>query len=251
MRLNFNKEIEFFFKQIFISKKKLFEKRINRSIKNKDEIEIELIKELTKPGSDTIDVGVYRGVYSYEMSLYCKTVHSFEPNPVIFEDLEKNLPKIIKNIKLYNLALSDKNDQVDLKIPIRNPEFNKKNYEEYYRMGLATIHNNKTFENFKKFKVYTKMLDDFNFNNHISFIKIDVEGHELEVLKGAKKTIKKFKPNMLIEIEERHSNKKVQTTIDYICSLGYKSFVYDQKKLVQTSLINNLEKFNNFIFKPI
>ena len=95
------------------------------------------------------------------------------------------------------------------------------------------------------------MLDDFNFNNHISFIKIDVEGHELEVLKGAKKTIKKFKPNMLIEIEERHSNKKEQTTIDYICSLGYKSFVYDQKKLVQTSLINNLEKFNNFIFKPI
>ena len=56
---------------------------------------------------------------------------------------------------------------------------------------------------------------------------------------------------MLIEIEERHSNKKEQTTIDYICSLGYKSFVYDQKKLVQTSLINNLEKFNNFIFKPI
>ena len=40
--------------------------------------------------------------------------------------MEKNLPKIIKNIKLYNLALSDKNDQVDLKIPIRNPKFNEK-----------------------------------------------------------------------------------------------------------------------------
>ena len=88
------------------------------------------------------------------MSQYCKTVHSFEPNPVIFEDLEKTLPKIIKNIKLYNLALSDKNDQVNLKIPIRNPKFKEKNYEEYYRMGLATIHNNKTFENFKKLQLF-------------------------------------------------------------------------------------------------
>ena len=40
------------------------------------------IKDLIKPGTDSIDVGVYRGVYSYEMSKYSKTVHSFEPNPV-------------------------------------------------------------------------------------------------------------------------------------------------------------------------
>ena len=85
-------------------------------------------------------MGVYRGVHSYEMSKYSNHVHSFEPNPVIFKELEKYLPQIIKNISLYNCALSEKSGKKILKIPIRDSESDKSNYEEYYRMGVATIH---------------------------------------------------------------------------------------------------------------
>jgi len=102
MRIKFNKEIEFFFKKYFLPKTYLLKKRIERSIRNNDEYEIKLVKDFIKKGTDSLDIGVYRGVYSYEMSKYSKTVHSFEPNPIIFNNLKKNLKKIIPNMILYN-----------------------------------------------------------------------------------------------------------------------------------------------------
>ena len=88
MRFKFNKKIEFFLKKNFLPQSYLFEKRIKRSIKNNDEKELHLLKKIIIPETDTIDVGVYRGVYSYEMAKYSKMVHAFEPNPIIFKDID-------------------------------------------------------------------------------------------------------------------------------------------------------------------
>tara|TARA_Y100001970_G_C14197563_1_gene839044 strand:- start:101 stop:853 length:753 start_codon:yes stop_codon:yes gene_type:complete len=248
MRFKFNKEIEFFLKK-FLPQKFLYKKRIERSIKNKDENEINLVKNLIRPGTDSIDVGVYRGVYSYEMSKYSNLVHSFEPNPIIFENISKNLSKILKNIKLYNFALSNKDEIIALKVPVRNRGYDKKNYEEYYQMGRATIHSTNEFKEYESFKVNSKRLDNINFYNEISFIKIDVEGHEAEVIEGAKNIIKNFKPNLLVEIEEKHNKKKVSTTIKFIESLGYNSFFYKNNELKNTNNLDDLNLFNNYIFK--
>ncbi len=244
------KNIEFIIKKL-LPKKYLFKKRILREIKKKKEPEISLIKDLIEPETDSIDIGVYRGVHSYEMSKYSKIIHSFEPNPVIYKDLKKTLPLIIDNLKLYNYALLDKNIIKNLRIPIRNLKANKLNYEEFYEMGKATIHEENKFENYENFKVECKILDDFKFNNSISFIKIDVEGHEISVLNGAKIIIKKFKPNLLIEIEERHSKRNVKDTINFVCSFGYNSYVFKENKLINTNLVINLNDHNNFIFKEI
>ncbi len=251
MRFRFNKEIEFFLKKYLLPKSYLLRKRLERSINNIDENEIKLVKDFIKPGTDSIDIGVYRGVYSYEMSKYSKMVHSFEPNPVIFSDIQMNLKKIIKNIALYNFALSNQNKVFDLKIPIRNPNFNKENYEEYYEMGRATIHENNKIDNFEIFKINSKKIDEFDFKNEISFIKIDVEGHELEVIEGGKKTIAKNKPKLLVEIEEKHSKKKVSESLAYINSLGYKSFYFENDMLKETSNIQDFTLNNNYIFIPI
>ncbi len=250
MRLKFNKQIEFFIKKYFFPESFLFKRRLERSIKNKDENEIELLERFIEPGTDSIDVGVYRGVYSYEMSKYSKNVHSFEPNPIIFEYINKNLKKIINNIFLYNYALSNKNQVIDLKVPIRNDKYNRENFEEFYELGRATIHQENTFKRYEKFQITSKKIDEFNFKNNISFIKIDVEGHELEVIKGGEKIISKNKPILLVEIEERHSQSKVSDTINYINKLGYISHYYDNKILKKTSELNNLSLFNNYIFLP-
>ena len=249
MRLKFNKKIEFFLKKNFLPQSYLFKKRIKRSIKNNDEKELQLLKEIIIPGTDTIDVGVYRGVYSYEMAKYSKIVHAFEPNPVIFNDIKLNLSKIIKNISFYNFALSDHENNSILKIPIRNKDFDRSNYEEYFQMGKATIHDANKMEDIETFEVKSKKLDSFSFSNKISFIKVDVEGHELAVIRGAENTIKKNKPILLVEIEERHSQKKVSETLDYINSLGYISYFYENE-LLKTSSLDNLNLYNNFIFKP-
>ncbi len=248
MRLKFNKEIEFFIKKYFLPEAFLVKKRLERSINNIDENEIKLVKDLIKPGTDSIDVGVYRGVYSYEMSKYSQMVHSFEPNPVIFKDINKNLKKIIKNIVLYNFALSNENKTFNLKIPIRNPKVSKANYEEYYEMGKATIHKKNEIKNCENFQIKSKKIDDFNFDNEISFIKIDVEGHELEVIEGASETIKRNKPKLLVEIEEKHTQKKVIESINYINSFGYKSFYFENDVLKDTSNIKDYNLNNNYIF---
>ena len=249
MRFKFNKKIEFFLKKNFLPQSYLFEKRIKRSIKNSDEKELQLLKNIIIPETDTIDIGVYRGVYSYEMAKYSKMVHAFEPNPIIFKDIELNLGKIIKNINLYNFALSDKENKVLLKVPIRNKNYDKSNYEEYFQMGRATIHEQNVMGDIETFEIKSKKLDNFTFSNRISFIKIDVEGHEMSVIKGAENTIKQYKPTLLVEIEEKHSKQKVLDSINYINSLGYESFYYDNE-LKSTNNLNNLNMYNNFIFKP-
>tara|TARA_Y100000768_G_scaffold361655_1_gene319845 strand:- start:198 stop:758 length:561 start_codon:yes stop_codon:yes gene_type:complete len=185
------------------------------------------------------------------MAKYSKNVHSFEPNPVIFEELNKYLPNIIKNVNLYNYALSNTNGKKILRIPLRNKNISKSNYEEYYKMGLATIHEKNIFEKFDKFEINCKKLDEFYFKNKISFIKIDVEGHEIQVIDGAKNLIKKFKPNLMIEIEEKHSKNNVIESISYICSLGYQAYCLRDKELILFDNINTSTELNNYIFKSL
>lgn len=250
MRIKYSKEIEFFFKKNFFSQSYLLRRRLERAIKKNEENEIKLVKNFIKNDTDTLDIGVYRGVYSYEMSKYSKTVHAFEPNPIIYKDLDKNLKKIVKNINLYNFALSNKNEDIELKIPIRDLNSNKENYEEYYQLGKATIHKENKLKNFEKCKIISKKIDDLDFKDKISFIKIDVEGHEKEVIEGGVKTIQKNKPVLLIEIEKQYSKRNVSDTINFINSLGFTSYFFDNIDLKKTNDLDNLNKYNNFIFKP-
>ena len=249
MRIKFNKEIEFLFKKIFIPERYSLKKRLDRAIEKNYEEELQILDKIVSKEYESIDVGVYRGVYSYKLSKISKHVHSFEPNPLLFPYLEKNLKKLIKNMTLYNTALSNEQAETDLKIPKRYKTLNK-NYEEKYKLGCATIHKNNLLENEKymSYKVKTSKLDDITFNNKIDFIKIDVEGHEKNVILGALKLIAKDKPNLLVEIEERHSKEKVDNTINFINKLGYKSFYLEKKQLISTNKLNNKLKINNYIF---
>ena len=117
-------------------------------------------------------------------------------------------------------------------------------------MGRATIHEDNKFQDYETFKINSRRIDDFNFDNKISLIKIDVEGHEIEVIDGAKITIEKNKPVLLVEIEEQHSKKNVNDSINYINTLGYNSFYYDKDSLKNTSELENFKLYNNFIFLP-
>ena len=245
------KDIEFLIKKLFFSESFLLKRRLKRAIKKNYEKELQIIEQFADKSKDALDIGVYRGVYSYKLSNYFKNIHAFEPNPLLYPYLYKNLKKIIKNISLYNIGLSDKNGEVNLKLPIRSKSLFKNNIEELFRLGAASIHPNKTFDNFESIPVKIKKLDDFNFENKIKFVKIDVEGHEIEVINGAKETIKKNKPVMLIEIEKRHSQRNVEESITLIKKNGYKCFYAKNKKLISIDDLKNKDSENNYFFLPI
>jgi FkbM family methyltransferase len=243
------KDIEYILKNLFFSESYLLKKRLIRANKNNYEKELRILSRFSNPDMDAVDVGVYRGVYSYRLSQEFKHVHSFEANPLIYPFLRKNLPKIIRNISLYNCALSNQDGLTKLKIPIRSKSFFKNNYEELYQLGAASIHVNNNFDKFKTIEVEMKKMDNILHDKKIGFIKIDVEGHEKEVINGSKNIIKKYKPNLLVEIEERHNKKKVIDTIDYINKLGYMSFFLHENELVETKNLKTFNNINNFIFK--
>ena len=250
MRIKFNKEIEFLFKKIFLSEKYLLKKRLNRSIKKNYELELQVLDKIVNKNLESVDVGVYRRVYSYRLSQLTKHVHPFEPNPLLFPYLQKNLKKLAENITLYKTALSDEEVETDLKIPKRFKTLNKNNYEEMYKLGASTIHkkNLLTGNEFITLKVKTAKLDDILSNKEIGFIKIDVEGHEKNVINGAVEIIRRNKPSLLVEIEERHSKTSVEETLNFINKLGYKSYFLSGTNLETTDKLNNYKDRNNYFF---
>ena len=252
MRFKFHKEIEYFFKKFLLSEKYLLKKRLIRAYNKRYDEELLFLDKIVDKDSESVDVGVYRGVYTFQLAKISKHVHSFEPNPLIFPYLNKNLQKLIENLTLYNVALSDKNGESELRIPIRNKYANKNNYEEMYESGRATIHKNNIINSeYNSFKVRTVKLDDVLINNPIGFVKIDAEGHEKAILVGAKEIIKSRKPNLLVEIEERYTNEKTESIIEFINNLGYKSYFLEKNNLIKTEKLGNFNKKNNYIFLPL
>ena len=84
----------------------------------------------------------------------------------------------------YNIALSNKTGSVDLLIPKGSKGFSNQG---------ASLSSIKVQGEHKSISIEAKRLDEYNFLD-VDFIKIDVEGHDHEVIEGARETIKKFKP---------------------------------------------------------
>ena len=96
-----------------------------------------------------------------------------------------------------------------------------------------------------------------------NFIKIDVEGNELKTLRGAKKTIEKFKPTLMAEIEQRHHTEPVWDIISEIEDWGFDANYLDRNSLTLRKLehefleeqnsenVKNYKQYiNNIIFVP-
>ena len=84
----------------------------------------------------------------------------------------------------------------------------------------------------KKETLKTKKLDNFNYKPR--FIKIDIEGHEFECIQGSIKTIKKYKPILMVEYDRKICNKIYLLLKKY----NYQRFIYNK-------FDKKIEKFNN------
>jgi len=247
------KDVSFFIKKIFLGGKYQLKKRIIRSINAPLEEELQIVQELCSIDKISLDVGVFRGVYSYLLSKHSLEVVGFEANPIMFKYLDRNLTSIIKNFKLYNLALSNEEGDAELKIPLRKKSFFKVNFEDYYEGGAATIdkENNLGEKEIHIINIKKARLDSLQFNNKVGFIKIDVEGHEQKVLEGSVKILENNQPNLLVEIEERHRKLNPDYTISFLREIGYQCFVFDEAKLIEVKTYRDFPLKNNFIFKKI
>jgi len=195
-------------------------------IYEKQELDL-LISWLKNEGFDfsntCIDIGANIGNHSLYFSRLFKKVISFEPNPRVYKLLQLNA-ELVSNVECHEVALSDKNGVASI-------SFNSTN------MGGGSLSGG----GLGSIEVVTSRLDDFEIEGHVSVIKIDVEGHELNVLRGASKTIQKNLPMILFEqhIEDFVDGKS--PVIELLKSYGYKKFATAEfSPKISRSLLKNL-----------
>tara|TARA_B100000073_G_scaffold241656_1_gene202663 strand:- start:24 stop:821 length:798 start_codon:yes stop_codon:yes gene_type:complete len=191
------------------------------------EPEMKVLENLISINDRIIDVGANRGIYSYFFSKYSRNIEVFEPNPACSKLLE-SWSNQLDGIHVHNVALSNKDGLASLLIPV------DENGIEHD--SSASIENN-DFQNTKTQEVSLRRLDEYLFQD-ITFIKIDVEGHEFSVLQGALNTIAEFKPSMLIEIEQRHNTIEISEIFNFIMNMDYTIFFLNMNKLHELSKFN-------------
>lgn len=151
---------------------------------------VKILKKICQPNSNCIDVGCHKGEmldlilkYAPNGQHYC-----FEPLPDLFQGLiQKKYPS---NCHFYDIALSRESGSTSFNYVISNPSYS----------GILRRRYDRPSEEDTTITVKTELLDHIIAPNiAIDFIKIDVEGAEMLVLEGAKKTIQRCKPIVVFE----------------------------------------------------
>lgn len=144
-----------------------------------------------------IDVGAYRGNFINNFNIkYLKKIYAFEPD----KKNTLNIRKKFNKIKIYNFCLAEKKT---VKFFLINKDKTTSTLESNIRKNfLFKIKENLLhLDYFKKILVRVETLDNiFKKVDNVSFLKIDAEGGDLNVLKGGEKIIKKIN-FILIEIK--------------------------------------------------
>ncbi len=154
------------------------------------------------------DIGANTGIYSavLEDIVGSSNLYLFEPIPQLCQHLKARFPRA----HVFELALSDHEGSQLLRVPIIKGK-------HFYTRATLNQHTEIDQTGSEEIEVQLAPLDSVIESLRIEslgLIKIDVEGHELEVIKGAADTISRFKPWILIEIESRHHQNSIWKVID-------------------------------------
>ncbi|WP_069651124.1 FkbM family methyltransferase [Caloranaerobacter ferrireducens] len=165
------------------------------------------IKNKLPKNSVVIDVGANIGNHSLYLALIvgAKKVYAFEPQKHVFDILEKNVQinQLDKVIEMYNVAVGNSKGKVNVnRVDINN-------------LGASRVELSRDGE------IEIDSLDNLLFNKlkKLDLIKIDTEGFEEYVIKGAMQLITKFKPYIYVEAGTKEDYHKIS---NLMYSLNYK-----------------------------
>lgn len=175
--------------------------------------ELELLMQwlLASPGFSTdgvcLDIGANIGNHSVFFSGFFSKIVAFEPNPWVHQLLQINA-QWSNRIECRSEALSDQTGQATIHFSFNNVGGG----------SLSSAHAERSAQ------VQTVRLDDLTFETPIKLMKIDVEGHELSVIRGGSHTIQKHRPVILFEQHPEDFRNGCSPVIEAIQALGYRRF---------------------------
>lgn len=194
------------------------------------EAELRILPFLVDPTRIAVDAGANKGVYTYWLERLAAHVHAYEPNPKMLKVLDASVGA---KATVHHAALSDQVGEFALRIP--------KTAKGRYSNQGASLNHAKVGDSYGEVMVRTRRLDDENLGvegrGDVGFIKIDVEGHEMAVLDGARATIERCRPTLLIEMEQLHTKRPIEDDIKRVTDLGYRMM------WLQRGVLNTAERF--------
>jgi FkbM family methyltransferase len=184
-----------------------------RYVRAVGEPELRLLPQLCARDGIAVDVGASLGYYTAWLEHLCGRCIAFEPNPQNAARLRRLYPRV----EVRQVALSSTSGETVLRIPVHATGFEL--------TGWSTIEPGNDLSAAEavaqhEIAVETATLDSFNLS-HVSFIKIDVEGHELSVLQGAQRTLAASRPNLLVEVQDRTRPGALPAVFGMLGRLGY------------------------------
>jgi FkbM family methyltransferase len=203
------------------------------------EPEMQLLPDLVPEDKIAVDIGGNRGTYAYALSKLARHVLTFEPVPACTRLLHAWAHD--KNVTVHECGLGDREDTLVLHVPrLKGTLFTTRaSFSRTEGEGID-------------FPVAIKTLDQFGLED-VGFIKIDVEGFEFATLKGAQETLRRCRPNLLVEIDTKQQSREAfNTTFEWLESMGYEGHYLEGGKLhaggadVQSDQLYRC----NFIFLP-
>jgi FkbM family methyltransferase len=211
----------------------------------------EQAKAFLKPGMFAMDIGANTGIpYTkmfFERVAPGGTVWSFEPGPAEFNKLASIEGKNV-TFRPFNLALSDEKD-------VRSVY----HYQYWSLIDVGAAPDKEAFAKNTNREFFTctfDRLDSFELPQKVDLIKIDVDGQEARVLRGAMPILARDKPVIVIELGHfvaRYFGENIETMVKTITDLGYAGSCWDMHDLVEPDRIAGRtpdESTIDFIFKP-
>lgn len=210
-----------------------------------EEGELDLVRKFVQAGDIFFDVGANVGIYTLTASRFAGTggeVHAFEPLAGTYQLLQKNVQMNgVKNIHLNNVAVGDMIGEADLYVNAQ---------AALTGLGLT---NRGVLLDVQKVPIWT--LDEYAEREKIqsiNFLKVDVEGFEGHVLRGAKRLISRS-PDLIVMSELAQKNFEplgfsTQEVIDYMCELGFEVWIIGDNGLSFIPVGETTYSSQNFFF---
>ncbi len=177
------------------------------------EPEIRRVDEVCGRGGTMVDIGAWYGPWARRLVRRASRVVVIEPTP-LHEVLRRTLPPTADVIAA---AASDVSGEAEIWLP--SPDGAAR--------GLSSLHRRDVHGTSVKVPLVT--VDGLGLRG-VTFIKIDVDGHEIPVLRGAAQTVRRDRPRLLIEVEQRIQ--PVEDVTGLLASWGYRGWVLPGRRWV-------------------
>ncbi|ANW04444.1 FkbM family methyltransferase [Bradyrhizobium icense] len=220
------------------------------------ERELSYLDKVIPDDAVTVDVGANCGLYTRRLARLSRQVHAFEPSQQMARLLRRTSAR---NVSVHEIALSDHDGGAELYIP---------QGEDGLVYGLASLEARAdSSERLVSAHVPIARLDAV-IDQDVAFVKIDVEGHELNVLNGAVELLERCQPVFLVEAEDRHRAEATRSVFEFFRNKAYRGFFlkdndvigveqFDSQRLQDADALrpdggrkNGQFYVNNFFFFP-